>query len=416
MSEELRRLIAQVARIRSVDVAYVYDALKNSILAGLRRRFGRNTEGEVEIDEEKGEIKVFIYKNVVKQKMDPIHEVTEEEAKKIKPDAKEGDKIKIEIPLLEIGRVAIQKAVDELTFKLREAEKTKLFNEFIKKKHDIITGTIHKIDKDEIIVNLGPVYGVLPQRDQMKVDHYHIGAPFKFYVVRIEKTPIGPRIYLSRTHPEFLKKLLEKEVPEIQEGIVEIKAVARIPGVRSKVAVYSNDDKVDPIGACVGYRKTRIQNVMKELSGEKIDVIQWSKEPKVFVARAMSPAKIIEVIEEEENVYTVVVPDEEYSKAIGKKGQNVWLASLLTQTRLEVMKETDYKNRLFAKKVAGILIKDLDFIEEEEKERLINSGYTTVVSIFEQPATEIAKNLGIEISKVEELKSKIREKLESEEA
>jgi len=403
-----------VARIRSVDVAYVYDSLKNSILAGLRRRFGKNTEGEVEIDEDKGEIRVYIYKNVVKSIKDPIHEITEEEARKIKSGAKEGEKVKIEIPLLEIGRVAIQKAMDELIFKLREAEKTKLFNEFIKKKHDIITGTIHKVDKDEIMVNLGPVYGVLPLRDQMKVDHYHIGAPFKFYVVRIEKTPIGPRIYLSRTHPEFLRKLIEKEVPEIQEGLVEIKAVARIPGVRSKVGVYSNDERIDPIGACVGYRKTRIQNVMKELSGEKIDVVQWSKEQRIFVARAMSPARVIEVIEEEENVFTVVVPDEEYSKAIGKKGQNVWLASLLTGTRIEVLKETDYKNRIFARKVAEVLIKDLDFIDEEEKRKLIETGYTTVVSLFEQPGTEVAKNLGMELSKVEELKEKIKKNLENE--
>ena len=414
MSEEMRRLVAQVARIRSVDVAYVYDSLKNSILAGLRRRFGKNTEGEVEIDEDKGEIRVYIYKNVVKSIKDPIHEITEEEARKIKSGAKEGEKVKIEIPLLEIGRVAIQKAMDELIFKLREAEKTKLFNEFIKKKHDIITGTIHKVDKDEIMVNLGPVYGVLPLRDQMKVDHYHIGAPFKFYVVRIEKTPIGPRIYLSRTHPEFLRKLIEKEVPEIQEGLVEIKAVARIPGVRSKVGVYSNDERIDPIGACVGYRKTRIQNVMKELSGEKIDVVQWSKEQRIFVARAMSPARVIEVIEEEENVFTVVVPDEEYSKAIGKKGQNVWLASLLTGTRIEVLKETDYKNRIFARKVAEVLIKDLDFIDEEEKRKLIETGYTTVVSLFEQPGTEVAKNLGMELSKVEELKEKIKKNLENE--
>ncbi len=410
----MRRLVAQVARIRSVDVAYVYDSLKNSILAGLRRRFGKNTEGEVEIDEDKGEIRVYIYKNVVKSIKDPIHEITEEEARKIKSGAKEGEKVKIEIPLLEIGRVAIQKAMDELIFKLREAEKTKLFNEFIKKKHDIITGTIHKVDKDEIMVNLGPVYGVLPLRDQMKVDHYHIGAPFKFYVVRIEKTPIGPRIYLSRTHPEFLRKLIEKEVPEIQEGLVEIKAVARIPGVRSKVGVYSNDERIDPIGACVGYRKTRIQNVMKELSGEKIDVVQWSKEQRIFVARAMSPARVIEVIEEEENVFTVVVPDEEYSKAIGKKGQNVWLASLLTGTRIEVLKETDYKNRIFARKVAEVLIKDLDFIDEEEKRKLIETGYTTVVSLFEQPGTEVAKNLGMELSKVEELKEKIKKNLENE--
>lgn len=409
MNEELQRVVSQVARVRNVDVSYVYDTLKNSIIAGLHRRFGKETEGDVEIDKNTGTVKVYIFKKVVKEIRNPIHEIKKEEAEKITKGVKEGDKVRINIPLSQIGRITIRHALNELIVKLREAEKTKLFNEYIKKKKEIITGSIHKIDKEEIIVNLGPVHGILPLKDQMKNDRYYIGAIFKFYVVRVEKTPIGPRIYLSRTHPEFLRKLFEKEVPEIQQGTVEIDSIARIPGVRSKVAVHTNDDKVDPIGACVGYRRTRIQNIMEELGGEKIDVVQWSKDPKLFVSRAISPAKIEEIISEGENVFTVVVKDEELPKAIGRKGQNVWLASLLTNSKIEVMKSSDYKDRLFAKAISSVLTKDLDFLDEDLRKHLIDSGCSMVVTLFEYPTTEVAKTLGWDVEKVERIKKEIRE-------
>lgn len=414
MESEINRLVIQLARIRNVEVSYVYDTLANSIVAGLKRRFGRDVRHDVKVDAESGEIEISIIKTAVPLVNNISLEISLEDARKIKSDVKEGEDVKIEIPLQEVGRVAIQRTVDELTHRLREAERNKLFNEFIKKKGEIISGTIHKIEKEEILVNLGPIYGILPLRDQLKTDHHQIGAPFKFYVLRVDRTPIGPRVYLSRTHPEFLKRLLAREVPEIQQNIVEIKGVARIPGVRSKVAVTSHDEKIDPIGACVGYRKVRIQNVTKELSGEKIDVIQWSPDLKVFIARAMSPARVNQVIEEHDS-FTVVVPDEEFSKAIGRKGQNVWLASLITSSKLDILKESDYRNRVFSQRMAQIMIETLDFLGEETRKILVESGFTTVVSLFDQPATEVAKVLGWDAGRVEQLKTQIREALEQRE-
>lgn len=414
METEITRLVTQLARIRNVEVGYVYETLAQSIIAGLKRRFGRDVRHEVNVNPASGDIEVAIIQTAVKHVENISLEISLDDALKIKPDAKEGEDVRIEIPLQEVGRVAIQRTIDELTHRLREAERNKLFNEFAKKKGDIISGTIHKIEKDEILVNLGPIYGTLPLRDQLKTDHHQIGTAFKFYVLRVDRTPIGPRVYLSRTHPDFLKKLLAHEVPEIQQGIVEIKAVARIPGVRSKVAVTSHDDKIDPIGACVGYRKVRIQNVMKEISGEKIDVIQWHSDEKIFISRAMSPAKVGEVIKEEDS-FTIIVPDDEFSKAIGRKGQNVWLASLITSSKLDILKESDYRNRLFSQRVSQILIDTLDFLEEATKTALVDAGFTTVVSLFEQPPTEIAKVLGWDPAKIDQLKTQIREQLERRE-
>lgn len=414
METEISRLVTQLARIRNVEVSYVYETLKQSIIAGLKRRFGREVRHEVEVDPMSGEISIAIIQTAVLHVSDISQEITLDEARRVKSDAMEGEDIRIEIPLQEVGRVAIQRTIDELTHRLREAERTKLFNEFIRKKGEIISGTIHKIEKEEVLVNLGPIYGTLPLRDQLKTDHLQIGTPFKFYVLRVERTPIGPRVFLSRTHPEFLRRLLAREVPEIQQGIVEIKGVARIPGVRSKVAVTSHDEKIDPIGACVGYRKVRIQNVTKELSGEKIDVIQWSSDPKVFVERAMSPARVSEVVEEGD-AFTVIVPDEEFSKAIGRKGQNVWLASLLTTAKLDILKDSDYRNRLFSQRMAQTMIETLDFLGEETRSILVGAGFTTVVSLFEQPATEVSKVLGWDPTRIEQVKTQIREELERRE-
>lgn len=414
METEISRLVTQLARIRNVEVSYVYETLKQSIIAGLKRRFGREVRHEVEVNPMTGEISIVIIQTAAAQVRDISQEIALDEACRIRPDVKEGEDVRIEIPLQEVGRVAIQRTVDELTHRLREAERTKLYNEFIKKKGEIISGTIHKIEKEEVLVNLGPIYGILPLRDQLKTDHLQIGTPFKFYVLRVERTPIGPRVFLSRTHPEFLRRLLAREVPEIQQSIVEIKGVARIPGVRSKVAVTSHDEKIDPIGACVGYRKVRIQNVTKELSGEKIDVIQWSSEHKVFIERAMSPARVSEVVEERD-AFTVIVPDEEFSKAIGRKGQNVWLASLLTAAKLDILKDSDYRNRLFSQRMAQIMIETLDFLGDETRKTLVEAGFTTVVSLYEQPATEVSKVLGWDPTRIEQIKTQIREELERRE-
>jgi len=411
-SKEISNLITQIARIRNVDITYVAETLKMAIIAGLKRRFGPDAEIEVVITPDVSEIRVFIIKTVVMELYDSAVEIEKSEALKINPEAKAGDKQRIEIPLEEIGRSAIRKASDELILKLREAERNKMFDEFNRKRNEIISGTIAKISKDEIAINIGLTEAILSNRDQLKTDHYRQGAPIKALVYRVEKTPIGPRIYLSRTHNDFLKKLLIKEVPEIREGIVEIKGIARAPGFRAKVAVSTNDEKVDPVGACVGYRKSRIQNIIKELSGEKIDIVMFSKDINGFISRALAPAKTKEVFKEGES-YFVIVPDEDFSIAIGKKGQNVWLASNLVGIRLEVLKASDYQNRLLINKAKNVTLKDLE-LSEEEMTKLQDAQVLTAFDILNIPTEQLATASNYEPEKIEELKKVVKERLWTE--
>lgn len=409
MSNEIANLITQIARIRNVDVTYVCETLRTSIVAGLKRRYGPDTETHVEINPETGEIRVFLAKKIVERVDNTGQQITLADAQALNPSSQLGDVIRVEVPLEEIGRVAIRKASDELLLKLREAERTKLYDEFIKKKGEIITGTVQKIGRDEVIVNLGLIEAVLTTREQLKSDHYRQGLPVKAYVHRVEKTVIGPRVYLSRTHPEFLRKLLTREVPEIKDGVVEIKGIARSPGFRSKVAVNSLAEKVDPVGACVGYRKSRIENVIKELSGEKVDIVQWSRDPLVFIARALGPAKVSEVIKENET-YIVVVPDAEFSIAIGKKGQNVWLASLLAQVKIEVLKETDYRNRVIMGKAAKVALDQLE-IEPETAAKFQAANLANAFDLLNAPAEDLSRQTELTLEALEEIRQKVRDKV-----
>lgn len=408
-NKEVANLIAQIARIRNVDITYVCEVLRMSIIAGLKRRFGPNTEADVAINTENGEIKVFLIKKVVERVTNPGQEASLEEAKLTNPTVNVGDVLRVEMPLDELGRIAIRKASDELMLKLREAERDRLYEEYSRKKGEIATGTIQRIGEREIIVNLGLIEATLLNRDQLKTDHYRQGLPIKAYVYKVEKTPIGPRVYLSRTHPEFLRKLITREVPEIKEGLVEIKAIARAPGFRSKVAVASLDEKIDPIGACVGYRKSRIENIIKELSGEKIDIIQWSRDIQIFIARALGPAKVSEIIREGDT-YIVVVPDAEYSIAIGKKGQNVWLASLLTNTKIEVFKETDYRNRQIMNRAAKVSLKELGF-KEEVLTKLQEAGLSTAFDFLNLPSDELIRIAQLSDDEINAIKEQTREKI-----
>lgn len=408
-NKEVANLIAQIARIRNVDITYVCEVLRMSIIAGLKRRFGPNTEADVAINPENGEIKVFLIKKVVERVTNPGQEASLEEAKLTNPTVNVGDVLRVEMPLDELGRIAIRKASDELMHKLREAERDRLYEEYSRKKGEIATGTIQRIGEREIIVNLGLIEATLLNRDQLKTDHYRQGLPIKAYVYKVEKTPIGPRVYLSRTHPEFLRKLLTREVPEIKEGLVEIKAIARAPGFRSKVAVASLDEKIDPIGACVGYRKSRVENIIKELSGEKIDIIQWSRDIQIFIARALGPAKVSEIIREGDT-YIVVVPDAEYSIAIGKKGQNVWLAGLLTNTKIEVLKETDYRNRQIMNRAAKVSLKELG-VKEEVLTKLQEAGLSTAFDFLNLPSDELIRITQLSDDEINALKEQTREKI-----
>lgn len=407
--EEILTYLAEVARKRNVDVLYVNEALKESLITGLKKRYGADSEPEVEIDLEKGEIRIFLNKTVVESVIKLGKEISLEEAKEINPDAKIGDKIKVPLPLNEVGRSTIQKAADELINRLRSVEKNKLYEEFKKKEKEITSGTIYQVTKDRVIVNLGAVEGYFLPQDYLKSDRLRPGTVIKAYVVKVEKTPLGPRVHLSRTHHEFVKKLLAKEVPEIQQNIVQIKAIARIPGVRTKIAVHSEDEKIDPVGACVGFKRSRIENILKELGEEKIDIIQWSKDLKIFVARALSPAKVKEVIKEDDK-YIAIVPDNDYPIAVGKKGNNVNLASRVTGANIEILKLSDYLDRQIKEKAKTILLKDLD-LSDILLEKLAENQILNAFDLLTASEENISKIINYDIEKVKKLKKDVEEKI-----
>ncbi len=411
MSKEIAMMLAQLARVRNVDINYVVETLRVSLVAGLKRKFGEEIKPEVIINHETGEIKVFLSKIVSEVVSDSYTEISLESAQQIFPEAKIGEEVKVELPLSEIGRSVVMWAGDEMVRRLREAEKTKLFKEYQDKKGKVVTGTIHKITDKEIIVNLGMVEGILLPKDQLKADSYRQGQPIKAYVYKVEKTPVGPKIYLSRSHPEFLRRLLEKEVPEIKSGVVKIQNIVRGDG-RAKVAVISTDDKIDPVGACVGFRRQRIENVVKELSGEKVDIIHWTRDPKVFISRALGPAKVIDVFKEEDS-WTVICSDKDFPIAIGKSGQNVHLASKLIEAKIVVLRESEYKNRLIMEKAKRFNLIDLG-LPKNILDRLLEAQVLTAFDLLSPLVEELAQRTGIEGERLELLRKEIKERLSEE--
>ena len=275
-------------------------------------------------------------------------EISLKEAQKINPDLKEGDTVETEIVPRDFGRIAAQTAKQVIIQKLREVEREIVYNEFNERKGEIVSGLIQKADHNIVVMDLGKLEGVMPLKEQIPTEHYKVNDKIKGYVLDVEKGAKGaPQVIVSRSHPDFVRKLLEFEIPEIYEGVIEIKSVSRDPGYRSKVAVYSPDQNIDPVGSCVGQKGVRIQNVINELNGEKIDVIEWNEDPSIYIASALLPAKILAVdIKEEEKFAQVVVPDDQLSLAIGKSGQNARLAARLTNWKIDIKSETQFREMI----------------------------------------------------------------------
>ena len=300
------------------------------------------------MDKQTGATHVYSIKEVMKKANDEDTEISVKEAQKINPDLKEGDTVEIEIVPRNFGRIAAQTAKQVIIQKLRELEREIVFNEFNERKGEIVSGIIQKADHNIVVMDLGKLEGVMPSKEQIPTEHYKVNDKIKGYVLDVEKGAKGaPQVIVSRSHPDFVRKLLEFEIPEIYEGVIEIKSVSRDPGYRSKVAVYSPDPNIDPVGSCVGQKGVRIQNVINELNGEKIDVIEWNEDPSIYIASALLPAQILAVdAKEEEKFAQVIVPDDQLSLAIGKAGQNARLAARLTNWKIDIKSETQFREML----------------------------------------------------------------------
>ncbi len=343
MLPDLNRVIEQVSKEKGIDKAIIIGALEDAMLSAARRTFGLEHQIEAKFNPDIGEVELFEIKTVVEEITEPTNQITVKEAKAtLDPDAEAGDELLSKLSQEKFGRIAAQAAKQNIIQRVREAERGIIFNEFKDRKGELFSGIVQRFERKNIIVNLGRTDAILPEKEQIPRERYRQGDRIRAYILDVELTSKGPQIVLSRTHPGLLIKLFEQEVPEIYEGIVEVKGAAREPGGRAKIAVYSNDSDVDPVGACVGMRGTRVQSVVQELRGEKIDIVPWTQDQAEYVCRALSPAKVSKIImDEDERAMEVIVPDDQLSLAIGKKGQNVRLASRLTGWRLDVRGEAE---------------------------------------------------------------------------
>jgi N utilization substance protein A len=343
MLPDLNRVIEQVSKEKGIDRQIIVEALKDAMLSAAKRTYGIDKKIEAQWNSEIGEIELFEIRTVVDQVQDAENEVTLAEARRgMDPEAEIGDELLAKLPPEKFGRIAAQAAKQNIIQRVRDAERDSIFKEFKNRKGELATGTVQRFEKKNIIVNLGRADAILPEKEQIPRERYRQGDRIRAYIVDVELSSRGPQIILSRTHPGLLIELFRQEVPEIYEGIVEVKGAAREPGGRAKFAVTSHDSDVDPVGACVGMRGTRVQAVVQELRNEKIDIVEWTVDPAEYVCRALAPAKVSRIIlDEDEHAMEVIVPDDQLSLAIGKKGQNVRLASRLTGWKLDVRSESE---------------------------------------------------------------------------
>ncbi|MGQ9664103.1 MAG: transcription termination factor NusA [bacterium] len=406
--------IKTIARMRGVKFDYVIDSLAEAIKSGVQRKYGKGVEPEVSVNKSTGEIKIFIVKKVVETVTDPEKEISLQEAQQTK-ECNVGDTFRIPIPVANMGRTAIESVKQVLTQRISEAERNRIMSEYEKKVGEIVKGIVKVVGRNEVLVDLGPIEASIPSYGTMKNEHYRLDSPIRAVVAKVERAPWGPKIILSRTDPKFLERLLFYEIPEIKEGIIQIIKIVREPGIKAKVAVQTIDPKIDPIGACVGYRGSRIQSIVKELSGEKIDVIQWSKDINLQVSRSLSPAKVKEVKLLEEGSVLAIVPDDDYSKAIGKNGVNVDLASKLTGMHIEIKKVSEYERELEEKKLSEKKIEDVDGLSKELKKMLIDKGYTNVLSVLKATPEELKTLLLLDDEQINDLLAKLKPNQETKE-
>ncbi|MFH1134757.1 MAG: transcription termination factor NusA [Pseudomonadota bacterium] len=410
MITDLRRVIDQVSRDKGIDRAILVSTLEEAIKSAAKKKFGLSDNIEVAFNEEAGEMEVFRFKAVVETVVDPHLEISLEEARVLDPESQLGDELGVKMETAEFGRIAAQSAKQVIIQRMKDAERDIVFEDFKDRVGEIINGIVQRFDKGAIIVNLGRTEAVLPAGEQIPKENYRRGDRLRALVVDVNQISRGPQVVLSRTHPNFLTALFETEVPEIAERIVRIVAVAREPGSRSKIAVMSEDSDIDPVGACVGMRGSRVQSVVQELRGEKIDIIPHNPDPARFIVSALAPAVVSRVImEESSKTMEVVVPDEQLSLAIGRKGQNVRLASKLSGWKIDVKSESKY-DRAMKEGYQGII--SLPGVGEVTADSLYQSGFRSVRDLVDIPVEDLLAQVpGLTIDKANNIKEAARKYL-----
>lgn len=396
MNKEMLTALDILEKEKGISKEIVTSALEAALVSAYKRNYGQAQNVEVLFDTKTGDIHVYSVKEVVEMVFDSTLEVGLEEALAINKAYELGDKIRFEVTPKDFGRIAAQTAKQVIMQRIREAERSIIYDEFIAYENDILNGVVERQDSRYIYVNLGKIEAVLAKQEQIPGEVYEAHDRIKVYVTKVENTSKGPQVYVSRSHPDLLKRLFEQEIPEIYDGVVEIVSIAREAGDRSKVAVRSRDENIDPVGTCVGPRGQRVQAIVNELRGENMDIVEWNEDPATYIGNALNPAQVIQVdFHPENNSCTVVVPDYQLSLAIGKKGQNARLAAKLTGFKIDIKSETDYHRMLIASDLA--VEETEEFIEELEEA-------TEAEQILEMD--EIGENI-LDADEVEELISEV---------
>jgi N utilization substance protein A len=402
MNIDIVEAVTQIAKERNIKREALSEIIESLFLSMIKRKYGTTDNFDIFVNMDKGEVEIYQSKTIVDHVEDEITEISLEKAREVEPDLEIGDEYLEIIDPTSFGRRLITSAKQSLTQKIREAEKEVLFNEFKDRVGEIIIGDIRQINREEILISVDNMEVLLKKQDQIYNERYHRGENIRAVIKEVSQSNRGPEVLVSRTHPQFLVRLFELEVPEIYDSIIEIKGVARFPGDRAKVAVYSNDKRIDAVGACVGLKGVRIQSIVKELNNEKIDVINWSSEPEIYIQRALSPAKPSRImLNDDEKTATAIIPDDQISLAIGKGGQNRQLASRLTGYEITTVKESEWLEAQQPEE--KLMIADIPELSKAVVEKLLAAGYETADEVLDTDRAEFLNLKGFGQKTVERL-------------
>jgi len=403
MATELKRIIDQVSKEKGLDKQVLIEAIEEAIKSAVKKRFGPKLELEVNFNDITGELEVYQYRTVVEKVTDPDTEISLEEAKELDPESELGDRLGTQMDISSLGRIAAQSARQVIIQRMKTAERDVIYEEFKGREGEVVNGTVLRFERGNVIINLGRTEAILPTDEQIPTETYRRGERLRALIIDVKKSSRDPQIVLSRTHPDFLVKLFELEVPEIAEGIVKIIDVAREPGSRSKISVSSTDADVDPVGACVGIRGSRVQAVVQELRGEKIDIVPYHPDPAKYVQNALSPAECSKVLiyeDENERSLEVIVPDDQLSLAIGKQGQNVRLAARLMKWDIDVKSETRYAH-LQDENYRKLL--EIPGMTENIADKIFEAGITTPEELADADPVKLSNDAKVNQTIIKEL-------------
>ena len=413
MNYDILEAFGQIAKEKNLELEYVLQTVESALVSAVKKKYNVEDNVRVEIDKTEGEIKVFLTKKVVENVTNPGQEMTIEEASEFYEDVEIGQVLDVPMPFEDFGRNAIATAKQILIQRVREAEREKIFHEYKDRVGELVTGNVQQIDKGNIIVNLGRAEAIIPSREQIRKEKFRQGDRIRAAIIDVQDTNRGPQITLSRASTEFLKKMFELEVPEIAEKIIDIKAIAREAGERSKVAVYSNDDRIDAVGACVGVKGVRVQNIVRELNNERIDIVPWSSEPMIFVTKALAPAKIVNVdVFLSEKKMLVAVADDKLSLAIGKAGQNARLAAKLTGWKINIMSASEYDALKKSEEEEKVDIETIEELGAKMIQKLLQAGLESAQDVLNADMEKLTSIEGVGEKTAEKIIAACQEAIE----